>query len=193
MLALERLTGAQIEARLAALAALRITVFREFPYLYDGSLDYERSYLREFAASPRSTLVIARDGERVVGAATATPLLEHGEAAACASALAPLGLDPSYVYYFGESVLLREYRGRGVGNAFFAQRELSAREHGFKIAAFCAVERAQSPADYLPHDAFWTRRGYARQPRAVASFSWRDVGDEAETEKPMVFWTKELA
>jgi hypothetical protein len=26
----------------------------------------------------------------------------------------------------------------------------------------------------------------------VAQFSWKDVGDEGETEKPMVFWVKSL-
>jgi GNAT superfamily N-acetyltransferase len=188
----ERLTGAQIEPQLDALARLRIAVFREFPYLYDGSLDYERDYLRGFAASPRSTLVIARDGASVVGAATATPLLEHAEADACATALRKLDIDPAKVYYFGESVLLSAYRGRGIGNAFFAQREAGAERYGFPITAFCAVVREVHPAGYLPHDAFWRRRGYRPHPEAIAYFSWRDIGASRETEKPMLFWTKEL-
>jgi GNAT superfamily N-acetyltransferase len=196
VLAVERLTGARIEAALEALARLRIEVFREFPYLYEGSLDYERGYLREFASSSRSTLVIARDHQRVVGASTATPLLEHGEATSCAEALLRADVDPARVYYFGESVLQRAYRGRGLGHAFFDQREQSAREYGFTLASFCAVQRpADHPAhphDYAPHDAFWTRRGYRILPQAVATFSWRDLGEQEESAKPMVFWIKEL-
>src|SRR3712207_8363574 len=52
--------------------------------------------------------------------------------------------DPEAVYYFGESVLLPAYRRRGIGHAFFDAREQAALEYGFRIAAFCAVER---PAD----------------------------------------------
>lgn len=196
MLTVERLTGAAVESQLDALAGLRITVFREFPYLYQGSLAYERGYLREFASSPRSTLVIARDGERVVGAATAAPVLDR-EADSCGPALRTLGYDLANVYYFGESVLLPEFRGQGVGNAFFAEREAGARAFGFGVSSFCAVDRPRNhparPANYTPHDAFWTRRGYLRRPEAVATFRWLDVGDTEETDKPMVFWTKELA
>jgi GNAT superfamily N-acetyltransferase len=192
VIAVERLTGANIEPHLEALAQLRIAVFREFPYLYDGSLAYERSYIREFAASARSTLVIAREGDAVVGAATATPLLEHGEADVARAALRTIGIDPARVYYFGESVLLAPYRGRRIGHAFFDHREAAAREHGFSIASFCAVVRAHAPAGYVPHDAFWSRRGYQRRPEAVAQFTWRDLGDDEETAKSMVFWTKEL-
>lgn len=193
---IERLTGTNIEPRLESLAQLRITVFREFPYLYDGSLDNERRYIREFAASPRSTLVVACDGDRVVGAATACPLLEHGEADVGSAALQRVGIAPERVYYFGESVLLKPYRGQRIGHAFFDQREAAAREHGFAIASFCAVVRPDDhparPSDYVPHDAFWTKRGYTRHAAAVATYTWRDLQGE-ETAKPMVFWTKELA
>jgi hypothetical protein len=40
------LTGPELEAALDGVASLRIAVFRDWPYLYDGSLDYEREYLR---------------------------------------------------------------------------------------------------------------------------------------------------
>jgi hypothetical protein len=32
-----------------------------------------------------------------------------------------------------------------------------------------------------------------RRPDIVATFSWRDLGEARESEKRMVFWTKELA
>lgn len=43
------LTGKEIGDALDDLAALRVKVFREWPYLYEGSLDYERNYLRRYA------------------------------------------------------------------------------------------------------------------------------------------------
>jgi GNAT superfamily N-acetyltransferase len=193
-LVVERVTGQAITARLAALAELRITVFREYPYLYLGTAEYERTYLASYAASPASLVVIARDGDRIVGAATAMPLAQHSDEVA--PPLAAAGFDPARVCYFGESVLEPGYRGRGIGHAFFDARERHARDHGFTVTAFCAVERPahhpRRPADYRPHDAFWARRGYTRRPDITTTFTWRDLDDTAETAKPMVFWVRAL-
>jgi GNAT superfamily N-acetyltransferase len=194
-LIVESISGHAIEQYLDDLAALRIEVFREYPYLYEGSRSYEQSYLRAYAASPRSVVVLARDADKVVGAATAMPLEEHAEEVA--PALAAAGFDPARCYYFGESVLRAKYRGRGLGHAFFDGREAAARQHGFSIATFCAVERPlnhpRKPADYVPHDVFWNKRGYVKRPDIVASFSWRDLDEAEQSAKPMLFWIKELA
>jgi GNAT superfamily N-acetyltransferase len=185
--------GEAIRALLPELARLRLAVFREYPYLYEGTPEYEQHYLASYFHAA-SCLVIARAGERVVGASTATPLLSHHDEVA--SPLLRAGFDPALVYYFGESVLLPEFRGRGIGHDFFDHREAAAREHGFSLTAFCAVERPQPdprrPQHYLGHERFWTKRGYQRRPELVARLAWRDLGDRFETEKPMVFWIKEL-
>ena len=186
--------GADAADTLAAVAALRITVFREFPYLYEGSLAYEEKYLASYTASPQHVVVVARDGDTVIGAATAMPLTAHTDDVA--PPLAAAGYDPARVYYFGESVLLPAYRGRGLGNAFFDHREAAARRFGFTTATFCAVARPADhparPAGYIPHDAFWTKRGFTRRDELRTTFSWLDVGDAHDTAKEMVFWTKEL-
>jgi GNAT superfamily N-acetyltransferase len=194
-IAIEVATGGAIERHLDALAALRIAVFRDYPYLYDGSLDYERHYLASYVASPAGTVVIARDGNRVVGASTALPLAQHSD-----DVVPPLvraGFAPDTVYYFGESVLEHAYRGHGVGSMFFEARERRARELGFATAAFCAIDRPadhpRRPPDYEPPGALWRRRGFVRRPDIVGEFAWRDLGDRDETAKPMVFWIKELS
>jgi GNAT superfamily N-acetyltransferase len=192
---IERATGAAIMHYFDALAALRIGVFREYPYLYDGSLAYERDYLASYAGSPASLAVIACDGDRVVGASTAMPLTLHSD-----DVVPPLvraGFDPATVYYFGESVLEPAYRGRGLGSRFFEERERRARELGFATATFCAVERPSDhprrPPGYQPPGALWRRHGFERRPDIVGTFTWRDLGDAEETAKPMVFWIKPLA
>lgn len=192
--AVETLAGAAVEQAIPDLARLRIAVFRDFPYLYDGDLDYERKYLQKFARLPQSTLVVARDGDAVVGASTALPMVNAGE-----EVMAPFrahGRDPAQYYYFGESVLLPAYRGQGVGVAFFAHREGRARALGFRNATFCAVDRpADHPRrskDYKPLDAFWTHRGYVKHPELVARFSWKEIGEAEETPKTLTFWVKTL-
>jgi GNAT superfamily N-acetyltransferase len=191
---IERATGAAIEGYFDALAALRIGVFREYPYLYEGSLAYEREYLASYVGSPASLVVVACDGDRVVGASTALPLTAHSEDVV--PPLARAGYDPASVYYFGESVLEPAYRGRGLGSRFFEERERRARELGFAIATFCAVDRPADhplrPPGYQPPGALWRRHGFERRPDIVGTFTWRDVGDTEETAKPMVFWVKSL-
>lgn len=189
-----RFTGEQMRARLDDLARLRIEVFRAWPYLYEGSLEYERGYIARYAQARTGTIVVALDGETVVGASTALALDE--EADYVRAPFVRAGMDTAEIFYFGESVLLPQYRGHGIGVKFFEEREAGARAFGYPLCCFCGVQRPDDhpmkPADYVPLDAFWGKRGYVQRPDLVASFSWRDIGDVAETAKPMVYWMKDL-
>jgi GNAT superfamily N-acetyltransferase len=192
----ERLAGGVLARGLPALARLRIAVFRDWPYLYDGTLEYEQAYLAKLAAAPGAVIVAACDGDEIVGCATAAPLAEvEGEFSAPLSAK---GYDIATILYCGESVLLPAYRGQRLGHAFFDQREAHGRRlGGLARSTFCGVVRPNDhplrPADYVPLDAFWSKRGYAKVDGLVGSFAWRDVDQQAETAKPMQYWMKELA
>ena len=52
------LTGEEIHAVLPALARLRMVVFRDWPYLYDGTLEYESGYLEKFAVTMTYTIEV---------------------------------------------------------------------------------------------------------------------------------------
>lgn len=191
---LETLAGTAIAPVVEDLAGLRVRVFRDWPYLYEGSLAYERKYLAKYAGIAEATVVVARADGIVVGASTALPLVQTEPELQAPFRAADL--EPADYYYYGESVLLPEWRGRGVGVAFFAAREERARSLGFRYGTFCGVVRPADhparPAGYVPLDAFWRKRGYAPLPGVTATFSWRDVGEAAETAKPMAFWAKRL-
>ncbi len=193
-LRIESLHGADIARELDALAALRCTVFREWPYLYEGTRDYEAKYLQVYIDRPRAMCVLVRDGERCVGASTVIPLADSP--ADVQRPFVDIGVDLSRIDYFGESVLLNPYRGRGLGVRFFELREAHARSLGLPVCAFCAVQRPDDhplkPADYVTNDAFWQRRGYAREPALQTTLSWPDIGDVASTRKPMTYWLREL-
>lgn len=189
-----RLARNEVEARIADLASLRIEVFRDFPYLYDGDAGYERDYLATYVKAPGAVVIGAFDGEALVGAATASPLGEHHEE--FAEPFAERGLDVCEYFYFGESVLKARYRGEGIGVRFFEERERAAREAGYDKCVFSAVVRPDDhplrPAAYVSLDRFWQKRGYRRIERLVTGFSWRDVGAGEASEKPMEFWSKDL-
>ncbi|WP_111655434.1 GNAT family N-acetyltransferase [Isoalcanivorax indicus] len=191
---IETVSGQALRPWLDALARLRIRVFREWPYLYEGSEAYEREYLGMYAASPRSLMVLALDGDQVIGASSGLPLRDAEVEFQAPFAARGVALED--VFYFGESVLDARYRGHGLGHRFFDAREAFAHAHGFAITTFCAVQRPADhparPAHYRPLDAFWQGRGYQRQPGMLTHFPWRDIGDAAQTDKPMQFWTRGL-
>ncbi|MFD1911409.1 GNAT family N-acetyltransferase [Halodurantibacterium flavum] len=193
-LRVETLRGDMLDRALDDVAQLRINVFRDWPYLYDGDLDYERRYIQSYRDSDAAVVVGAFAGDRLVGAATGTPMADH--ASEFAAAFAGTGHDLATIFYCAESVLLPEFRGQGAGHAFFDHREAHARAHGFAKVAFCSVMRPADhparPASYRPLDAFWQGRGYAPLPGVIATFSWKDVGDREESRKPLQFWMKDL-
>lgn len=193
------LSGGAVTECLGDVARLRIEVFRTWPYLYDGTIDYERRYLTEFAAGKDAVVIVARDGNKVVGAATAAPL--SGHTPEFAALFTARGFDAERTFYCGKSILLPDYRGRGIGHVFFDRREAHARactgpRGRFTQIAFCGVVRApddpRAPQRYAPLDAFWRKRGYSPVEGLIGAYSWREIGAEHETEKAMQFWMKAL-
>ena len=119
------LRGPDLEAALDDVAGLRIAVFRDWPYLYDGSRDYEREYLGAYRDNPGALLVGAFHDGRLIGASTSTPMEDH--AAEFAAPFQALGIATDKILYGAESVLLRPYRGIGLGHRFIDLREAHAR------------------------------------------------------------------
>lgn len=188
----QTVTGTDILPHLDALAHLRITVFREFPYLYDGDPFYEKKYLRVYTDCPESCIVLAWNGQQIIGASTGLPLADSDPD--FQQAFSGSGLALTDIFYFGESVLLPDYRGHGIGHAFFDQREAHARELGFKITAFCAVHRAEEdprrPPNFRSLHPFWKKRGYIHHPEITASFPWKEIDQEEEIVNSLSFWIK---
>lgn len=195
MLTFQRLSGPTLNQYIDELAQLRMQVFRDFPYLYDGDLAYEARYLKTYIEAPDSVIVLAFDGDKVVGASTGVPL--RHEMDEVKQPFLDAGLNIDEIFYCGESVLLSEYRGQGAGVAFFNHREAHAESlEGMKYSCFCAVQRPDNhparPADYQPLDQFWRNRGYEKRSELATHFSWKEVGESEESLKPMTFWMKPL-
>ncbi|RYF65046.1 MAG: GNAT family N-acetyltransferase [Cytophagaceae bacterium] len=185
--------GSDIQEAFDGLAQLRIAVFREFPYLYEGSVDYEKTYLETYANAERAMLFAVYDGERMVGGTTCLPLRD--ETSEVQAPFIREGYDLDTVFYFGESLLLPQYRGLGLGHRFFDEREAHVRSFGtYLTTTFCAVQRPADhplrPTDYRPLNAFWHQRGYRLDPALQTTFNWPDLGEKEDSAKVMQFWRK---
>lgn len=190
---IRRLSAEEIKTEIQSLARLRIEVFKDFPYIYEGSDEYEVKYLKKYLDSSRAALIAAFDEKTIIGVASCLPLLD--EDPAVQKPFVEKGFDLKRVFYFGESVLQKKYRGKGIGKAFFQEREKWVRSFGqYNLTTFCAVKRPTEhplrPRDYRSLDEFWKSQGYVRHPELHTEFSWQDIGEKNETLKKMIFWLK---
>ncbi len=187
--------GKEVEKLIPILAPLRIAIFKDFPYLYDGTLAYEMEYLEYYTLAKRAALVVALDHDTPVGAATCIALSE-----AFPEVIAPFqekNYPINQFCYFGESVLMKEYRGLGIGNLFFEHREAFAKQFNeFTDCVFCAVVRPEDhplrPKNYQDLSGFWKKRGYLPEAGLTAEMSWKDENEAEESLKLMQFWRKTI-
>lgn len=193
-LKLLKLHGAEIAEYIPALARLRISIFRDYPYLYEGDLDYEQHYLQTYLKCPASTVIIVLDGEQVVGASTAIPL--QYEMPEIQAPFLEQGLNVKSFFYLGESVLLPAYRGQGIYRHFFNYREAAAKNQGCDKTLFMAVVRPDhhrlKPANYQSLELIWRHFGYQPQPTLMAYLSWKEITETQLSPKPMLSWVKQL-
>ena len=187
-------TGESANEYKKELARLRIQIFREFPYLYDGTLEYEEKYLETFNESNESIIVVAFKANKVIGASTGIPL--KYEPIEVKKPWIDGGYKIDEIYYFSESVLMEEYRGQGIGVNFFEEREKWAKQLNYKIAIFCGVIRKDNhpnrPIDYIPLDKFWKKRGFKKKEGVKCKMSWKEINELEESEKELQFWYKNL-
>jgi GNAT superfamily N-acetyltransferase len=187
--------GAEVDTIIDDLALLRITVFYDYPYLYEGSYAYEKQYLKIYSRADKSFIFSVYHDGKMVGATTCIPLADETEEVQ--KPFREAGIDINTVFYFGESILLPAFRGTGLGHRFFDEREAHAtRFETYLMTSFCAVDRGEAhpckPDDYRPNDAFWLKRGYSKNKALQTFMEWPDIGQTESYPKKMIFWTRHL-
>lgn len=178
---------------LPEIAALRMEVFREFPYLYEGSVENEEEYLGRYMKAPGFMVTLAFDQGKVVGASTSLPLEQEIEE--ITKPFREENIPLSQVLYFGESVLKSEYRGQGLGVRFFQTREQYAKDLQRPLCYFCAVVREQNhplrPKGYQNLHSFWHNRGY-KETDLYCRLEWYDIHEAHVSSKQLRFWRKKV-
>lgn len=188
------ISKAEAEQRLDEIADLRITIFREFPYIYDGSIGYEVQYLSRYLRSKNAAFFGAFSADdKLVGVSTCLPLAE--EMIDIQKPFLVQKIPIQKIFYFGESLLLPKYRGRGLGKSFFDLREKYALSFPeVEITTFCAVERSDShplrPQGYRSLKEFWNARGYMKDEDLTCQLEWKDIDQAQDTFKNLTFWIK---
>ncbi|MHC1698606.1 MAG: GNAT family N-acetyltransferase [Geobacteraceae bacterium] len=188
------LTGAAITDALDDLATLRLDIFPEYPYLYQGRREDELTYLATYAEAPDACVTLAYDGLTVIGAATGMPLIY--EDAQMLDAFAGTTFPLNEVYYVGELLFRSDYRNCGLGQELLDRLESHICSLGRYRKLTCAtVERPEDhplrPSNYIPISRFLARTGFTRLSGVNTHFMWRET-DGDKRDHLMQFWTKDL-
>lgn len=191
---LELLTGSAVKACLEALASLRIDIFREYPYLYDGHREDELKYLRLYMETPDAFVISVNDSEFMVGAATGMPLCQEHKS--LIDPFVGISYPVNEVFYVGEVLFYPAYRDCGLGLQLMEHIEEHVRTFEIYRYLTCAtIVRPENhplcPENYVPIDRFLNRTAFKMLPGVTTSFAWKEI-DGSSCEHPMQFWVKEF-
>ena len=190
------LTGNEITEAIDEIARLRIDIFAEYPYLYDGCVSYEVEYLRKFASTKQSFMVVMKDKGEIVGALTGLPLAHEQPAVRrpFTTSMYPL----NSTFYFSEVLMYPAYRGNGYASKLFKLAEQYVGQLcTYTYIALATVVREANhlkrPSAYRPLDGMWQHFGYKPLANHICIMDWQEHGDDHETAKPLMFWIKSLS
>lgn len=189
------LSGEEARDYLEELASMRISFFRAFPYLYDGTIEYEKQYLEKYFKSENSHIVIAFENSQIIGFCSSIPLLK--EEPAIQNPLISKNEPLEDYLYIGEIILSEKYRGQGIARKLFEIQELYAKKNGFSKAMLITVNREvndnNKPLNYKDLDSVWKTFGYQKLKNDFVEMCWPRVDKKGENLcNKLSIWIKNL-
>ena len=187
--------GAEASTEIEQLGVFRVKQFRAFPYLYAGTLNDEREYLKSYLDNPDFVLAVAKDGEKTVAVSSANPLPSDVELEALSKEqFRQRGWNTRDFYYFGEMIVLPEYRHLGIASKLLEMQYVIAAKNGYHKFCFLAVKREADdphrPKSHTDSAEIFTKLGYTHTDMFV-TFSWPTIladGTVQKTENRLDFW-----
>jgi GNAT superfamily N-acetyltransferase len=193
-MSLKAVTGEEAEKYFESIANLRINLYQDFPYLYKGNLEGERSYLHTYFTSQNSHVLLVFDHEKLVGFSNSIPLSEESDW--LVKPFEKKGLDPKDFYYMSEVTLRPPYRGKGFLRKFFEYHEMQARLRGFSKIIFMSLKREPShplwPKYYRHLDPIWEHYGFQLIPDFDVVFLWNQIDTNKEETNRLNLWVKSV-
>jgi GNAT superfamily N-acetyltransferase len=188
------LQGSQIQEYLEQIAQLRLTIFKEYPYLYDGRLKDELVYLQHYANHAEATAIIASCGNELAGAATAIPLQCESEELTVPFAATHYSVERTI--YIGELLFYPEYRNRGLGTRLLSgveQHFLTHKNYDYltSVTVMRPDDHPCRPEGYVPIERFLQRNQFVKIPGTTTHFTWKE-NDGIRRNHEMQFWIKTL-
>lgn len=191
--------GKKIEPHIQIVAQMRIKEFANYPYLYDGNMDYEKEYLTYYTKNEHSMLILVKEKNKVIACATSTPLsvfIDFFGDSRNSFERASKNIDQ--FYYYGEIIILPQYRNLGLGNQIYNKRLEYAKSLAYKNVAIITVVRPSDhklkPNNYIETYGLFEKQGF--KPNGITCensyLTFVECGVSKEKLNLMKYWEKEL-
>jgi ribosomal protein S18 acetylase RimI-like enzyme len=192
----EIVSGQEVSPYIDDLANLRMNVFAEYPYLYEGKLEYERPYLNQYVVSQNSIIALAKIDSRVIGFVSGVPIAESFDQDS-KNLFSGKEISVETIFYLGEIVIEPEYRYGSIGNKLYELFERQVRSSGaYTTIMGCMVVRDEDdpkrPSNYVALDKIIEKRGAVKCPDLIERRDWPESGQEDFIPHLMQYWAKEL-
>ena len=191
------LKGLEIEKYLDDVIKLRIAVFREYPYLYDGNIEYEKEYFKDFIKDQTARVILVKDSGKVVAVATSIAL---SNAHLCDDTHKPFvgkGYDVDRFYYYGEIMIDKAYRNKGISKQIYRLRQKEAVSLGFDMLCFATIikDTDNVPVDYFDPSQMWRSMGFVEHLDMQVECEWPKIQNDGSTKdqtSKLNFWIKKI-
>lgn len=190
--------GIALKSEIEYLAHQRLTFFKEYPYLYQGTLEEERAYTNWFCDLSASVLAIAYYDDEPVGLVSGTAFVDFStHFAGSYDLFEKANLIPETFLYVAEVIISPVHRNQSIAKKLFKLIEAYALDAGYEN--ICLVEESHDqhplkPSNYQSLDQFFTKLGYIKT-NLLISFPWRTIqanGSLQDEEHVMNYWIKNL-
>ncbi len=187
-------TGKDIASLLPFISEQRLKVFREYPYLYEGSFECEKEYLEGYNRSPNSAIAVAYDDGLLIGFLTGMPLkfFEQNE-----ESFKRNGLDAELFYYFGEVIVLPQQHRKSICMKLFEALEEHVKKLGYSNSSFLTIITQENnpmhPINCEPIDIL-CELGYSKS-TLTKTLDWLTVQANNSSQRQshtLVYWIKKL-
>lgn len=194
------------EQEITQLAHMRATYFKEYPYLYDGSLDYEENYLGEYKEKAIDGYLVQAFHEKnsekkLVGILTGCGFCSDIEIVRDGAKLfEEKNISTQDRYYLGEAIIIPEYQHKKIlPRMLYKLGQKVIQLQKYTSLCFLTVIReendARKPEGYKSTDQLWGKLGCYKAD-VTCSFEWPTIMPDKSVQNifnDVEFWTYEPA
>ncbi len=191
--------GDHLEQLIPEIAKARLELFKEFPYLYEGTYENESKYLKDFACNPKSIILTAHEGDKLIAFVTATAVESGFELTeAIKDLMQGQGIDTGKYFYISEMMVYPEFRSFELQNKLKKDIENYALKNNYSKTCFLSVFRENDhplrPERYKEVSRLWKFNKYHKT-EISTEFEWNTVQKDSESKlmnNRLDLWEKEL-
>lgn len=171
-----------------------LQVLREYPYFFEGTFSDYIPYLKLCSDSKYGLAILAELNGEIIGILWGTSISDYTED--LVELFINKEINPVTTFYIAGFSLLPEYRKKGIGYNLYKKFESQIIEFGEHIRiAYCEViqsPHAVKPNNYTIIDPHAEKAGFVKYKELECHWSWKEIGEDKESEHSLVFWVKEL-